>query len=122
MAQLSNASFLGLALQGSASKLLRDTLVNLGIPLRNSLHDNYEEHQVVEITHGYLEFYTKAEESDRVVLFFESENIEASLEALPEGFEVIYKGETELENYSMVIICDHPQGLQVKIYERTTKS
>ncbi|MEM8640818.1 MAG: hypothetical protein AAGG51_18670 [Cyanobacteria bacterium P01_G01_bin.54] len=118
MTQRSNASFLGLALQGATSNLIRDTLKNLGIPLRNSLHDGHEEHQVAEITRGYLEFYAETTEHNSIVLALESDNLEDSLGTLPEGFEVTYKGETELENYTTVIICDYPPDFQVKIYER----
>ncbi|MDJ0619467.1 MAG: hypothetical protein QNJ63_22440 [Calothrix sp. MO_192.B10] len=116
--ELSNTSFLGLALQLPASQLMLDVLKNLGIKFRNSLHDGYQEHQVIEINHGYLEFYSKEKEDVYTILFVESENIENSLKALPKGFKVVYQGETDLDNYSSVIICEYPQGFQVKIYEK----
>ena len=122
MIQSASASFLGLALRLPDSKLILDVITSLGIPFRNSLHDGYEEHQVVEITHGYLEFYSKEKSDVCIVLAVESENIENSLAVLPEGFKVIYKGETDLENYSFVVICEYLQGFQVKIYERVVKS
>ena len=121
MPQSSNASFLGLALQTAASQVMLDVLKNLSIPFRNSLHDGYEAHQVVEITHGYLELYTQEKGDNCIILAVESDNLESSLEALPEGFKAIYKGKTDLEDYNRVAICEYPQGFQVKIYERAVQ-
>ena len=119
--QFPNASFLCLALQLPASKLMLDVLKNLGIPFKNSLHDGYEEHQVIEIERGYLELYTQDKEDIYAMLAVESENVENSLAALPKGFKLIYKGETDLERYCIVAICEYFQGFQVKIYERAVE-
>ena len=121
--QSMKANFLCLGLQLPTSKLILEVLESLGISFRKSLHDGYEEHQVVEITHGYLEFFPKEKGDVYTMLAFESDDIESCLRALPNSFELVEKRETDLDNYSMVAICKYRynQDFQVKIYEKAVK-
>ncbi|MEM9540111.1 MAG: hypothetical protein AAGA60_11510 [Cyanobacteria bacterium P01_E01_bin.42] len=43
------------------------------------------------------------------MLAVESENIDNSLAALPKGYEIIYQGKTDLDDYSVVAICEYFQ-------------
>ncbi|AOX02628.1 hypothetical protein BJP34_27135 [Moorena producens PAL-8-15-08-1] len=119
ISESTNANLLGLALRFPTSKLIVEILSNMGISLRNSLHDNYEEHQVVDVSHFHLELYSHHQTiNDFPTLILETDNLANSLSVLPDGFKVIYKGSTDLDNYSVVALCKYSAGLEVKIYER----
>ncbi|NEN95735.1 MAG: hypothetical protein F6K50_09390 [Moorea sp. SIO3I7] len=118
ISESTNANLLGLALRFPTSKLILEILSNMGISLRNSLHDNYEEHQVVDVSHFHLELYTHQTINSLPTLILETDNLANSLSVLPDGFKVIYKGSTDLDNYSVVALCKYSTGLEVKIYER----
>ena len=115
----SNAQFMGLALRLPESNLMVEVLSNMGVQLRNSLHDGIDEHQVADIREGYLEFYTREQVSLSPTLMVEVGSLEDGLSRLPSGFEIIYQKETDLEQYRVVALCKYPVGLEVKIYERT---
>lgn len=117
-----NAGFLGLILKGSKSRLLLETLCNLGVQMRNSAHDGCDEHQVLEVNHGFLEFYDAPDDHESAVLAIESDDIDTALAALPKGYQIVYRGETDLDRYNTVAICHYSQGFQVKLYERNYQS
>lgn len=114
---ITTTSFLGLVLQNSVSELITEILASLGISLRESSHDDHNAHKVLEIDHGYLEFYMGNQSNSCMALAVESKDIDQSLSFLPKGYSLIYRGETELADYAQVIVCEYAQGLQVKIYE-----
>ena len=113
------SSFLGLILQGPTAQILLEIICNLGLEIRSSHHDGGAKHQVLEINHGFLEFYDSTEEYDSAALAVETYDIDTVLDALPQGYSVVYRGETELETYSSVVICKYPQGFQIKVYEQS---